>query len=99
MYVSVKNDPNGESSKGTNSHPLFTGAGVGASLSWFPSIEISVQFLYSVKIQSTRCARSMISAISEGRPGTARHFRRMPGVHRDLQQGQRHLSNPSRNPG
>ena len=63
MYVRVKNDPNGESSKGTNSHPLFTGAGVGASLSWFPSIEISVQFLYSVKIQSTRCARSMISAI------------------------------------
>ena len=53
----------GESSKGTNSHPLFTGAGVGANLSWFPSIEISVQFLYSVKIQSTRCARSMISAI------------------------------------
>ena len=58
-----KNDPSEESSKGTNSQPLFSGAGVGASLSWFPSIGISVLFLYSVKIQSTRCARSMVSAI------------------------------------
>ena len=95
MYGSVKNDPSEESSIGTNSLSLFSGAWIGASLSWFPLTGIGVLFLYSVKIQSTRCARSMISAISEGRPGTSRHFRRMPGVHRDLQQGQRRLFNPS----
>ena len=42
VYIYVckceKNDPSEESSKGTNSQPLFSGAGVGASLSWFPLI-------------------------------------------------------------
>ena len=42
----------------TNLQSLSPSAVVGASLSWFPVSGIDVLYLYSSKIQSTRCARS-----------------------------------------
>ena len=40
-----KNDPSAASSRGTNLLSLFSGAGVGASLSWFPLTGTGVLFL------------------------------------------------------
>ena len=55
----------------TNLQSLSPSAVVGASLSWFPVSGIDVLYLYSSKIQSTRCARSKSPPVQSNGTGHA----------------------------